>query len=84
MSNKGKIGNQNIVDRRLQKLIDMGELEDVHSNLQLKVSQEYWDKFINRCDDELVEYVLSFPQPSNWNGWLYAACEKRVGLRPNR
>lgn len=72
------------VDRRLEQLVNMGVLKDTVDNWMLKTSQEYWDKFISRCDDDLVEYVLSFPQPGNWNGWLYAACEKRVGLKPNR
>ena len=76
-----RIPNNNIVDRRLKQLTDMGKIDDVSLN---KYNQEYWDKFISFCDEELCKYVLKFPQTGNWNGWLYAACEKRLGRKPNR
>ena len=83
MSDK-RVPNNNKVDMRLQQLIDMRKLEDTKKNRWLLYEQDFWDKFVNLCDDDLVDYVLSFPQPRNWNGWLYAACEKRRGLKPNR
>ena len=74
----------NRIDNRLAQLVELGELEDTRKLRYLLYDQKYWDKFVSRCDDELVEYVLSLPQSGNWNGWLYAACEKRVGRKPNR
>ena len=79
-----KVCNNNIVDMRLEQLVQMGKIESTKSNRWLLFDQDYWDKFIQYCDDDIVDYVLSFPQPRNWNGWLYAACEKRRGLKPNR
>jgi hypothetical protein len=76
-----KISKFNIVDTKLDFLIRKGKLAPTRDNLY---NQEYWDKFISMCDDEIVDFILSFPQSGHWNGWLYAACEKRRGLKPNR
>jgi len=84
---------KNIVDYRLEQLISMGKLDDSSNRtyseeFKFKIpnvySQQYWDKFIKMCEDDIVDFVLSKPQPGNWNGYLYASCEKRRGLKPNR
>ena len=77
------VPNNNIVDMRLKQLVEMGKIEKTYNFLE-RMNNEYWDKFISLCDDDIVDYVLSYPQPNNWSGWLYAACEKRRGLKPNR
>lgn len=81
---KERVPNNNIVDARLAKLVSFGKIEDTEKNRGLLWDQAFWDKFVSMCDDDIVDYILSFKQPGNWNGWLYAACEKRRGLKPNR
>ena len=78
-----KICNNNIVDERLHYLQSIGKMPKDDGLFQ-KMDHKYWKKFIDQCDDDIVDYVLSFPQPGNWNGWLYAQCEIRRGLKPNR
>ena len=84
---------KNIVDQRLDDLVEMGSIKPINGmiyssqlgfKISNKMSQRYWDRFINLCNDEIVDFVLSVPQTGNWNGWLYAACEKRKGIKPNR
>lgn len=74
----------NIVDERLKYLVSVGVMKDSKDDSMLLWKQEYWDEFVRNCDNDIVDYVLSFPQSGNWNGWLYAACEKRRGRKPNR
>lgn len=81
------IPQHNIVDEKLRYLIDSEAIPPTNAytyyskELGFKVknmmSQRYWNRFVNLCDLTIVNYVLSFPQPGNWNYWLYAACQAR-------
>ena len=80
-----------IIDHRLNNLIKQGLLEDNKSTYLLNgthisnnYSKEYWGKFIDLCDDFLIDYILSIPQNGTWNGWMYAVCEEKRGIKPNR
>ena len=80
-----------IVDERLTELIDMGSLPGVNEytyyskefgmKMSNRMSQRYWDRFINLCDNEIIDIILSMEQPKNWNAWLYKACQKRRGIK---
>jgi hypothetical protein len=88
-----RISRMNIVDQKLDELVKIGSIKGINETTYCKefggkiknlYSQRYWDRFINLCNNEIIDYVLSMPQTGNWNGWLYASCEKRKGIKPNR
>jgi len=73
-----------MLDKEIKQLEEAGTIPPISKNAQLRMNKDHWRKVLDNCEDDHVDLILSYPQAGFFNGWLYAVCEERRGLEPNR
>lgn len=75
------------IDRKLNDLIEnktIPDIDDVISSsefggekVQARFAVEYWRQALSYFNEEEILFILSLPQPGNWNRYLYKAAQER-------